>query len=181
MPVVDLYGPRAAEGGCGPGVAGTGVWEGASVWAKTKFRSTAPIIATVTMKLKQRRECCIAFSPAFGTKSIGATQLSRLAHIPYRRSDKQRARIELEFLQSRSLSLAAAARSHARHPQLGHLLQQPQHQIFQVGVRKAVKIGRRRHSQNESDSRPLGNRIIIPPRLLPLLPGAPERRIGPHQ
>jgi hypothetical protein len=109
MPVVDLYGPRAAEGGCGPGVAGTGVWEGASVWAKTKFRSTAPIIATVTMKLKQRRECCIAFSPAFGTKSIGATQLSRLAHIPYRHSDKQRARIELEFLQSRSLSLVAAA------------------------------------------------------------------------
>ena len=37
-----LYGPRAAEGGCGPGVAGTGVWEGASVWAKTKFRSTPP-------------------------------------------------------------------------------------------------------------------------------------------
>jgi hypothetical protein len=51
---------------------------------------------------------------------------------------------------------------------VGHLLQQPQHQIFQVGVRKAVNIGRRRHSQNESDSRPLGNRIIIPPRLLPL-------------
>src|SRR5437763_13510121 len=69
-----LYGPRAAEGGCGPGVAGTGVWEGDSVWAKTKFRSTAPIIATVTMKLKQKRECCIAFSPAFGTKSIGATR-----------------------------------------------------------------------------------------------------------
>src|ERR1700730_9404627 len=84
-----LYGPRAAEGGCGPGVAGTGVWEGASVWAKTKFRSTAPIIATVTMKLKQRRECCIAFSPAFVTKSIGAT---RADTIPYRRSDKQRAR-----------------------------------------------------------------------------------------
>src|ERR1700730_17996261 len=55
-------------------------------------------------------------------------------------------------------------------PQRGHLLQQPQHQIFQVGVPKAVNIGRRRHSQNESDSRPLGNRIIIPPRLLPLLP-----------
>ena len=52
---------------------------------------------------------------------------------------------------------------------VGHLLQQPQHQIFQVGVRKAVNIGRRRHSQNESNSRPLGNRIIIPPRLLPLL------------
>jgi hypothetical protein len=94
-----------------------------------------------------------------------------------RHSDKQRARIELEFLQSRSLSLAAAARSHARHPQLGHLLQQPQHQIFQVGVRKAVKIGRRRHS-HESDSRPLGNRIIIPPRLLPLLPGAPASPCG---
>ena len=52
---------------------------------------------------------------------------------------------------------------------VGHLLQQPQHQIFQVGVRKAVNIGRRRHSQNEFDSRPLGNRIIILPRLLPLL------------
>jgi len=27
------------------------------------------------------------------TNSIGATQLSRLTHIPYRRSDKQRARL----------------------------------------------------------------------------------------
>src|ERR1700730_2683114 len=37
-----LYGPRAAEGGCGPGVAGTGVWEGASVWAKTKIPLDCP-------------------------------------------------------------------------------------------------------------------------------------------
>jgi len=87
MPVVDLYGPRAAEGGCGPGVAGTGVWEGASVWAKTKFRSTAPIIATVTMKLKQRRECCIAFSPAFGTKSIGATRADTYTLPPLRQAE----------------------------------------------------------------------------------------------
>jgi hypothetical protein len=35
-------------------------------------------------------------------------------------------------------------------------------------VRKAVEVGRQ-HSQNESDSRPLLNRKIIPPRLLPLL------------
>jgi hypothetical protein len=38
-------------------------------------------------------------------------------------------------------------------------------------VRKAVKVKiGRRHSQNESDSRPLVNRIIVPPRLLPVLP-----------
>ena len=82
-----FYGPRAAEGGCGPGVAGTGVWEGASIWAKTEFRSTAPIIATVTMKLKQRRECCIAFSPAFGTKSIGATRADTYTLPPLRQAE----------------------------------------------------------------------------------------------
>src|SRR6516164_8150482 len=57
-----------------------------------------------------------------------------------------------------------------RSPKLGHFPKQLQHQIFEFGVRKAVevKVGRR-HSQNESDSRPLVNRKIIPPRLLPLL------------
>ena len=57
-----------------------------------------------------------------------------------------------------------------RSPQLGHFSKQLQHQIFEFGVRKAVKVKvGRRHSQNESDSRPLVNRKIIPPRLLPLL------------
>src|SRR5262249_618313 len=42
--------------------------------------------------------------------------------------------------------------------------------IFEFGVRKAVKVKvGRRHSQNESDSRPLVNRKIIPPRLLLLI------------
>ena len=42
-------------------------------------------------------------------------------------------------------------------------------QALQLGVRQTVKILGRRHSQNESDSRPPGNRKIIPPRVLPLL------------
>jgi hypothetical protein len=42
-------------------------------------------------------------------------------------------------------------------------------------VRKAVKVKvGRRHSQNESDSRPLVNRIIVPSPLLPLLPLGPD-------
>jgi len=59
-----------------------------------------------------------------------------------------------------------------RSPKLGPFPKQLQHQIFEFGVRKAVevKVGRR-HFQNESDSRPLVNRIIVPPRLLPLLHG----------
>ena len=68
-----------------------------------------------------------------------------------------------------------------RSPKLGHFPKQLQHQIFQFGVRKAVQVGRQ-HSQNESDLRPLVNRTIVPPRLLPLLPMLEVRLIrGRHR
>ena len=57
-----------------------------------------------------------------------------------------------------------------RSPKLGHFPKQLQHQIFEFGMRKAVKVGRR-HSQSESDSGPLVNPKIVPPRLWPLLQG----------
>src|ERR1700691_3265026 len=61
-----------------------------------------------------------------------------------------------------------AQRRH-RSLQLDHLLPLLDNQALQLGVRQAVKIVGRRHARNESDSCPPVNRIIIPPRLLPLL------------
>src|SRR5260370_11885622 len=44
-------------------------------------------------------------------------------------------------------------------------------QALQLGGRQAIKIAGRRHAHKESDSRRLGNLIIIPmPRVLPLSP-----------
>jgi hypothetical protein len=57
-----------------------------------------------------------------------------------------------------------------RSPQLRHLFQQLQHQALEISVGKAIEVCGRRHAHNESDSCPLGNRIILPsPRVLPLL------------
>src|SRR5262249_40379295 len=56
-----------------------------------------------------------------------------------------------------------------RSLQLRHLLKQFDHQALQLGMGQAIKIDRRRHAQNESDSRRRGNLIIIPPWVLPLL------------
>jgi hypothetical protein len=53
--------------------------------------------------------------------------------------------------------------------QLDQFFPLPDNQALQLGVRQTVKIIGRRHTQNESDSRPPVNRIIIPPRVLPLL------------
>src|SRR5262249_6621527 len=56
-----------------------------------------------------------------------------------------------------------------RSLQLRHLLKQFDHQALQLGMGQAIKIDRRRHAQNESDSRRCGNLIIIPPWVLPLI------------
>src|SRR5215470_2451930 len=60
-----------------------------------------------------------------------------------------------------------------RSLQLRHLLKQFDHQALQLGMGQAIKIDRRRHAQNESDSRRRGNLIIIPPWVLPLLRYSP--------
>ena len=65
-------------------------------------------------------------------------------------------------------NLIAQRRNHSL--QLNHLFPLLHNQALQLGVRQTVKIRGRRHSQNESNSRPPGNRKIIPPRVLPLLP-----------
>jgi hypothetical protein len=54
-------------------------------------------------------------------------------------------------------------------PQISHFFKQLQHQALQIAQRKIIKVCRRHHSQNESDSCRPGNLIIVPPRLLPLL------------
>ena len=59
--------------------------------------------------------------------------------------------------------------------QLDHLLPLLDNQALQLGVRQAVQIIGRRHAQNKSDSHPPVNRIIIPPRVLPLLRSKPVR------
>ena len=65
-------------------------------------------------------------------------------------------------------NLIAQRRHHSL--QLNDLLPLLDNQAFQLGMRQAVKIVRRRHPQRESDSRSPVNRKIIPlPRLLPLL------------
>src|SRR6266852_8978695 len=65
-------------------------------------------------------------------------------------------------------NLVAQSRHHSL--QLNYLLPLLDNQALQLGVRQAVKIVRRRHTHLESDSRTLGNLIILPPpRLLPLL------------
>src|SRR5215472_16054815 len=68
--------------------------------------------------------------------------------------------------------------SRDRSAQLRHLHQQPQHQVLQLSRRQMVEISRRRHGHLESDSRLLGNLIILPPQLLPLLPIFPT---GTHR
>src|SRR5262249_37346248 len=57
-----------------------------------------------------------------------------------------------------------------RSLQLRHLLKQFDHQPLQLAIGQGIKTDRRRHAQNESDSRRRGNLIIIPPWILPLLP-----------
>src|SRR5208282_3122381 len=64
-------------------------------------------------------------------------------------------------------NLVAQRRNHSL--QLDHLFPLLHNQALQLGVRQTVKIPGRRHSQNESDSRPPENRKIIPPLVLPLL------------
>src|SRR5262249_52464439 len=63
-----------------------------------------------------------------------------------------------------------------RSLQLRHLLKQFDHQALQLGMGQAIKIDRRRHAENESDSRRRGNLIIIPPWVLPLLPAGNQRK-----
>src|SRR6266849_5248652 len=65
-------------------------------------------------------------------------------------------------------NLVAQSRHHSL--QLDHLLPLLDDQALQFGLRQVVKIVGRRHAHNESDSRPPENLIIVPPRLLPLLP-----------
>jgi hypothetical protein len=50
-------------------------------------------------------------------------------------------------------------------PQLSYLFKLFDHQALQLSVGQTVNIGWRHHSQNESDSSDLGNRIIVPPRV----------------
>jgi len=68
---------------------------------------------------------------------------------------------------SQAHNLLARRRHHAL--QLDHLLPLFDNQARQLGVRQAVPIIRRRHAQNESDSHPPVDRIIVRPRILPLL------------
>lgn len=105
-----------------------------------------------------RRLAAAAPLPALGRRRL---RLARLLHAA--RLDRRPA---LQPLQPRDLIALLAHRP----PQCRHRRQQPGDQRFQLGVRQTIKIGKRRHPQNESEIRFRRNRKIAPtPGLLPLL------------
>src|SRR5215831_17755045 len=122
--------------------------------ARARWRGDLDGLLLVDCQLRLRR-------PPLGTlRTARFRRLGRLLHAA--RFDRRPAGPALET------SDLIAQRGN-RSLQLGYHLKLLDDQAFQLGMRETVKIARRYHSQNESDSRRSGNRKIVPsPRVLVL-------------